>query len=641
MRMICGILCLDESSGSGQILDGMIEAMTPRGLAPSVRRHTHGNLNTAVLDFTHSGARPVDQNGWIVTADVRLDVAADNPEQTFVKSLAAHGPDFPDRINGDFAVAMWEQKQKVLWLGRDFIGARPLAWTLRSGKFFAFASLPKGLHEAGLASAAPDPLAHAIRLRQSFFRGSDSGFAEIAYLPAGHSLRFNVEDPAPQIHRAYRPDARAVGRWSGTQDAAARKLRTLLDEAVQRRMPTNRHVACHLSGGLDSSAITALAARAAGQGGGRVTALSMTTAKPIGPKQFDERPLIKALLKQYPDVEHSVVHDLLHKPGQVEDADWPGGVIGGHDDQMMAIAANAGAGFILSGVGGDEGATYNGANLYAALFRTGDVRNLARELRSRARVDGKSLGATIYTRLLKPLLARFPLLERRRLRSPMDEVSGILCFVKPAFRREILDRSMPPILQKNTPMERVTAFSDHHIPSRCTYFSIMAARHGLAVTFPMLDRTVVDFMLSLPLHSFVRDGYSRQPFRQAMQGIIPDEVRLAQVKVGLFDERFIGYAQQKDKLLLSLKMLRESIDAQTTIFDLDAIAAGLHLLPDAAKLDDISHRGRAALAKDTPPWLPLMAVECLIGAYRLSASRRAISIRAFFEQSGSYPQELK
>src|SRR3990167_7540821 len=139
-----------------------------------------------------------------------------------------------------------------------------------------------------------------IRLRQSFFRGSDSGFAEIAYLPAGHSLRFSVEDQAPQIHRAYRPDESAVGKWTGTRDAAARKLKTLLAEAVRRRMPTDKPVACHLSGGLDSSAITALAAKAARGRGAGVIALSMTTLKPIGPAQLDERPLIEALLKQYP-----------------------------------------------------------------------------------------------------------------------------------------------------------------------------------------------------------------------------------------------------------------------------------------------------------------------------------------------------
>lgn len=598
----------------------MIEAMTPSGIAPIVSRRSCGMLDIAVLEFTRPEARPeaclAKQDGWVVAADMRMDVPDDHHEGIFARSLAAHGADFPDRINGDFAVALWKQEEKTLWLGRDFIGARPLAWTLRAGKWFAFASLPKGLHGAGLASPAPDLVAQAVKLRQSFYRGSDSGFSEIAYLPAGHSLRFRTGDRAPQIHRAYRPDVQAIGNWRGTQEEASETLRLLVDEAVKRRIPQDRPVGCHLSGGLDSSAITVLAARAARQRGGRVIALSMTTARPIGPALLDERPLIEAVLAQESDILHRVVHDSLHVPGQKEDADWPGGVIGGHDDQMMALAAKAGADRVLSGVGGDEGATYNGANLYAALLKQGELRTLARELPARARTDGKSLPATIYVRLLRPLVRKLSLLVPPGTSSPMDKVSGVLRYVKPMFRDEVLNRSMAPILQANTPEERVRAFADHHVPSRCTYFSIMAARHGLAATFPLLDRKVVDFTLSLPLHMFLRDGYSRQPFRHAMQGILPDSVRLAQAKVGLFDERFIGYAQMKEDLLVSVDALRASPEGRVTIFDLDAIAAGLRLLPDAGNVNDLAVFGRAALKNGTPPWLPLMAVECLIAAYR-------------------------
>ena len=143
-----------------------------------------------------------------------------------------------------------------------------------------WASLPKGLHGAGLAADTPDPVAQVIRLRQSFFRGSDSGFADIAYVPAGHSLRFGPGDRTPHLHRAYRPDVRAVGTWRGTPEQAADTLRLLMDAAVQRRLPASGPVASHLSGGLDSSAITALAARGMRQRSGQVIALSGSNPPP-------------------------------------------------------------------------------------------------------------------------------------------------------------------------------------------------------------------------------------------------------------------------------------------------------------------------------------------------------------------------
>lgn len=611
MRLICGILSLDGSPASSDRLGAMVDAMTPAGHAPAVSHHRRGPFAVATADFSVRGTGIVERDGWVIAADMRLDSPGD--EGTFVHGLAQNGADFPDRIDGDFAVALWNDASRTLWLGRDFIGARPLAWTLQDGKWLAFASLPKGLHGAGLAAETPDPIAQAIRLRQSFYRGSDSGFVDIAYVPAGHSLRFGPGDRKPHLHRAYRPDVRAVGTWRGTPEQAAETLRYLMDAAVKRRLPADGPVASHLSGGLDSSGITVLAARGMRQRGGRVIALSMTTTRPIGPVHLDERPLIDAVLAQEPDVEHIVAHDKLRMPGQEEDPDWPGSLVDGPDDQMMARAAAAGATRLLSGVGGDEGATYNGANLYAALFRQGHLGALTREVPARARVDGASVLATLRNRLLLPLRPRW---ARRPSASPMDPALGILRFVKPVFRQDVLARSMLTILQTNTARERVTAFSDHHIPSRCAYFSIMAARHGIAVSFPMLDRKVVDFMLSLPISMFVSEGYARQPFRRAMQGILPDAVRLAQVKVGLFDQRFIDCAERKEDLLQIARALQGSPSAERIIFDLDAIIAGLELLPGPERRDQLTAGGRIALPPGTRPWLPLMAVECLIAACR-------------------------
>lgn len=619
MRLICGLLQLDGSPPPEAALDAMAAAMTAPGLTPAVTRRREGALGLAVVDFTGRGEGLVEHDGWIVAADMRLDRPAGQGEAVFADAARRHGRDFPDRVDGDFAVALWCRDAGELWLGRDFIGVRPLAWTLRPGKWFAFASLPKGLHGAGLASPAIDPGALGVALRQSFFRGSDSGFAEIAYLPAGHSLRIRADARTrPQPHRAFRPDPARVGSWRGTADEAAGTLRRLLEEAVARRLPADGPVACHLSGGLDSSAVTVLAARQARPQGGRVLALSMTTEQAIGPAEFDERPLIAAVLAQEPDIDHVVMHDGLRMPGQPEDPDWPGSRIGGYDDRMLAEAAAYGAGDLLSGVGGDEGASYNGANLYAGLLRQGRLRTLARELPARARRDGIPLARAVRDRLLLPLLPE-PVhrLFGRRGAAVYGKL-GILGFLSPALRDEVQARSMPPVLQTNTAGERVTAFADHHIPSRCTYYAILAARHGLAVSFPLLDRRVVEFVLSLPAHLFLADGFSRQPFRRAMRGVLPDRVRLAQSKVGLYDQRFLDYAPRRDALLALVETLRATSPAAVAMFDLDAIAAGIEQLPGPDACATHATAGRAMLARGVPVWLPLMAVQCLIAAHRLS-----------------------
>lgn len=617
MRLICGLLRLDGQAASGAVLDQMAAAMTAPGLTPRLARFAEGPIALGVLDFG-GGAPVIEAEGdTLIAADMRLD-GPDQGARGFGEALRRHGADFPDRIDGDFGVALWERQARTLWLGRDFIGARPLAWTVRPGQWLAFASLPKGLHGAGFATRAIDPVAQGVKLRQSFFRGSDSGFVEIAYLPAGHSLRIEAAaDATPRLHRAYRPDPRRVGCWRGSAGEAAAVLRGLLDDAVRRRLPPQGLVACHLSGGLDSSAITVLAARAARERGQGVLALTMTTARPIGPAALDERPLIAAVLAQEADVAHVVVHDRLRLPGYAEDPDWPGSQIDGYDDRMMAQAAAFGADRVLSGVGGDEGATYNGANLYARLFLTGSFPTLLRELPARARRDGVSSVRAVWRRLVVPLLPRMVRRAIARTPSPTDPGGGILNFFAPRFRQAVIARSMKPILRSNRNTERVTAFVDHHLPSRCTYMAIMAARHGVAVSYPLLDRAVVDFMLSLPVRMFLSDGYSRQPFRRAMAGILPDPVRLAKDKVGLYDQRFGDYAPHKPDLLALVETLRRTAPDAAELFDLDAVAAGLATLPEAARDDASAPLSRASLAPGVPPWLPLIAVECLIAAHRL------------------------
>ncbi|MFY8094286.1 MAG: asparagine synthase-related protein [Niveispirillum sp.] len=624
MRLICGLLRLDGEMAQPATLDAMATAMMHPGLHPAIDRRLDGPLGLAVLDFTGAGGSLFERDGWILAADARLDrPGPDGAEAAILAAAHDHGADFPDRIDGDFAVALWRRGSGELLLGRDFIGVRPLAWTWRPGGWFAFASLPKGLHGSGLADPGIDPVAVGSQFSQIYFTGADSGFTDIAYLQAGHSLRVRAGDAAPpRPHRAYRPDPAAVGRWRGTLEQAAGTLRHLLEQAVSTRLPASGPVACHLSGGLDSSAVTVLAARAMRRGGGRVLALSMTTPTAAGPADRDERPLIAAVLAQEPDVGHALVHDLLPLPGLAQDPDWPGAVIGGHDDRMAAAAAAFGADRILSGVGGDEGATYNGANLYARLLREGHLRTLLRELPIRARMDGLSLPRTIYHRLVWPLLPDYLRSRIGRWRGhpkPMDPHHGIARYLNPVIRDKVMRRRMPIVLQENSPVERVRAFADHHIPMRCAYYAIMAARHGMAVSFPLLDRRVVDFMLSLPVHLFLADGQSRQPFRRAMRGILPDPVRLATSKVGLSDDWFIRYADRKAELLAALETLRMAPHPLVTeIFDLDAIAAGLDLLPEPEAAAGYVRTRAGPSVGGGPVWLSFMAAHALATAWQFS-----------------------
>jgi len=616
MRLIAGILRLDGAEAPAPVLARMVEAMTPPGLRPAVASRLDGPAGLAILDFNNSQIALPEQDGWVIAADQRLDRPTGTPEADLLEAVLRHGQDFPDRLDGDFGVALWNRNLGELWLGRDFIGARPLAWTWRPGLWFAFASLPKGLHGSGLAARTLDPVALARKVTQTYFSGADSGFAEIRYLEAGHSLRVRPGDEAsPRPHRAFQPAASRIGGWRGTPEQAAATLRTLVEEAVAARTPQHGPVACHLTGGLDSSSITVLTARIARERGGRTIALNLATEVATGPPELDERPMIAEVLRQEPDVVFQSAPDVLPMPGRDADCDWPGSIVGGADDEIMKAAATFGADRLLSGVGGDEGATYNGANLYVAVLRSGRLPTLMGQLAARARSEGVSLPRIIYQRLAAPILA--DVLRPFRQRGMLDNRRGAIRYLAPAMAEKVRPGRFQPVLHSNQPADRARAFGDHHIPSRCTYYSIMAARHGLAVSFPLLDRRVVDFILSLPVHLFLAEGHSRQPFRQAMRGVLPEPVRLARRKVGLFDHRFLLYARQKEGLLATLAALRaRSLPVLAEMFDLDAIEAGLATIPDPDALADRTARGQRIIG--AAPWIATFALEALILARQIA-----------------------
>lgn len=612
--MIAGIVHHDGGAATQSSLVRMADAMIPPGLDPAVTACLDGPVGLIVLDFSGEPASLAQRDGWIVAADARFDRPVGEPEADLLNALKSHGCDFPDRLDGDFGAALWDCERRELWLGRDYIGARPLAWTWQPRRYLAFASMPKGLHGSGIASSTLDHVALARRVTQTYFSGADTGYAEIRYLEAGHSLCVRAgNDTPPRIHRAYRPDPVRVGRWQGTPEEAAATLRSLIEDAVTVRMPRARPVACHLTGGLDSSSITVLAARHARAAGTGTIALNVGT-EAYGPAELDERPLIAEVLRQEPGIVYRFVPDVPQMPGRQADPDWQGSIVGGADDQIMAAAAAFGADRLLSGVGGDEGATYNGANLYVAALRAGRWPTLMRELVARAERDGISLPRIIYRRLVAPLLVAR--LRRNRRPGALDERRGAIRFLAPGMAARVAPGRLQPVLYRNRRADRVRAFADHHIPSRCTYYSILAARHGIAVSFPMLDRRVVDFILSLPVHFFLADGYARQPFRRAMQGILPERVRLATSKVGLFDHRFRFYAEHRDALLNEVDQLRtRPAPILTEIFDLDAIRAGIESLPSVAEIADCASRGKRIVGPS--PWVAAFALEALILARRI------------------------
>ncbi|MFF3109963.1 asparagine synthase (glutamine-hydrolyzing) [Kitasatospora sp. NPDC057904] len=257
----------------------MAAAMTPGG-PPAHGTWTDGN---ALLAFPGPpGARPAAlvEDGEVTAViafagtlygpeGVRrvLDARGHRPRsggdpETVLHAYREWGADCPVRLDGAFAFALWDVRRRRLLLARDRLGVRPLHYA-RLGDELAFASEPKAL----LAGEAVDPAADADSLRELFTQIKTPGrsvFRGVDEVRPGHVVELAdgwlTERAYWRLQSRPHPDDR---------DTTVATVRLLLSDAVNRMLPEEPTPCVLLSGGLDSGAVAALAARTSAERGAK------------------------------------------------------------------------------------------------------------------------------------------------------------------------------------------------------------------------------------------------------------------------------------------------------------------------------------------------------------------------------------
>lgn len=192
------------------------------------------------------------------------------------------GPDCVNALNGDFAFALWDSRQNLFMLARDRMGVRPLFYTASNGCLF-FASEVKALLQVPGISAEMDPIALDQIFTFWFPLAPRTAFKDVWELPPAHVL---VARPDRITVRRYwslqYPDAADAGALNPhSENAIAEGLADLLLDATRIRLRSDVPVGAYLSGGLDSSIITAMIDRI-------VPARLQTFSVTFGSAEFDE-----------------------------------------------------------------------------------------------------------------------------------------------------------------------------------------------------------------------------------------------------------------------------------------------------------------------------------------------------------------
>ncbi len=478
-------------------------------------------------------------------------------------------------LDGDFALMLWDPSASTLTLARDGVGVRPLFFTHKPRRVFVFASLASILTESEVATCEPDREVALRCATGSFETGTKTFLRDVERVLPGHALIFDGVRAQQRRYWTLRPGETYPASVPAGDLAA--ELRHHLDRAVRKRLPVSGDVGTHLSGGLDSTAISVLAARAIRASDRKVRGFAILDKPRPDAPTISAAPLIQATVQAEPNleaVEIDAIDTWRYASGNLSPF-FPAQA--GTADPYARIAEYAGASGItpiLSGFGGDQLVSFSGQGDLAEYLVTLRWRKLFDELKARSeRRERKplSLLAGEISRYLLPSGVANPL--RRLLGAPgLDR--GLSDFLKAAARPALEGRKLGP----NTVRNRLRLISSGTVSVETEFTALQAARHGTCYAYPFLDRTLLEFAIRLPTDVFCVRGVSRAIFREAMSDVLPESVRNSEASFGTSAYRTLEAAELRDDFLAAVGRLRR---VDQIPFDLGAIEHAIHALPEA------------------------------------------------------------
>lgn len=311
---MCGIAGYVRPAGllPPEVLDRMMAAVRHRGpdgdgsWTDPARGVALGHTRLKVLDLTEAAHQPmVSHDGRVVLTyngeiynyqALRDELTAagatfhSTGDTAVLLELCRRDPElsFLPRLNGMFAFAVWDATRRTLSLARDRVGVKPLLYAERDAGI-AFASEMRALRPALAGVEIIDRAAAVQHLTLGFTIAPRTIFRDVHRLPPGHLLTWR---DGRSILRRWAPPPPSHPATSDLNEAVER-LRAAMRDAVSLRMLADVPVGLFLSGGIDSSVVTAVAAQL---GGPRVRTFSVGFP---GESFFDETRYADAVAQRY------------------------------------------------------------------------------------------------------------------------------------------------------------------------------------------------------------------------------------------------------------------------------------------------------------------------------------------------------
>ena len=441
-------------------------------------------------------------------------------------------------FDGMFAFSLWDREEKCLTLARDRMGEKPLyyGWC---GTHFLFGSELKALTAHFEWKGELDERALAAYLRFSYVPEPMSIYRGIRKLPPGHLVRFDtatgksgdMPDPQPFWDARAVFEARQSDGFAGSEEDALARLEALLTKSISRRLIADVPLGVFLSGGIDSSIVTALAQKSAS---GTIRTFTVGFENP----EFDEAGYAEKVARHVGTDHTSLLADQKTVLDYVEKVpgcyDEPFADVSQLPTMLLAKLTRAHVTTVLSGDGGDE--------LFAGYPRYGSALRHFRRNNALRRAGAACVSALIPVGVLNSLRgfsgrpARLGdkihrLGEEAKAVMPEDVQLHYMSRWRLAETPKMLDElgfygDSAKWPRDGEPLGRLTfADSVSYLPGDLLVKMDRASMAvGLEARAPLLNHDLVEFAWSLQSNMKRRDGAGKYLLRKLLYKFVPPEL---------------------------------------------------------------------------------------------------------------------
>ena len=550
---MCGLTGF-AGKGDGPILSAMTGCLVHRGPDGEGLYHDAqarvflGHRRLAILDAP-GGFQPMwneDEtvgivfNGEIYNyAGLRADLVAKghvfrsdhSDTETLVHGYEEWGPGLCEKLNGMFAFALYDKRQRRIMLARDRFGEKPLYYTAAKG-LFAFASEIASLLRHPDVSPAPSQRSVQKYFAYGYLPAPHTQYAGIHKLPGGHTLVYDLVSQVVTVQPYWQfrlaPDQSLN---DADEPRLIEELRHLTGQAVTRRMISDVPLGVFLSGGLDSSAITMAAARSS-------TQPIKTFTIGFEEKSFDESSYAWQVAEHFHTEHHAQVLDrdsgfrlIPEVLGRLSEPLGDASVI---PTYLVSRFTRSHVTVALSGDGGDE--LFGGydpfkalkpAALYQRLMPPG-LHTMARGMADYLPVSAANMSFDFKVRRMLKGLSHRPALWNPVWMAPLDPGEIAALFDDPLPGEDLYSEAIAlwDRAGAGDDIDRTLEFfTNLYLQDDILTKSDRAAMMvGLETRAVFLDNDLVAFCQRLPNRFKFRNGKGKYLLRKALREQIPDNI---------------------------------------------------------------------------------------------------------------------